>query len=556
MSLPSSDWSAFQPAYESLLAEELTAAGVPVWLERWSGLVEQLMEINGRLSRAYSENTLDVEAEARVNHLIEHVIPQWKLADNALDRKLLAVEGFVPDLETELFLRSVRVSAQIFRPENVPLEAELDRLENEYSKIVGGLVVVLDGEELTVPKAQQRLLEVDRARRESAWRAVHVSMRAVREELNALFLKIVPLRRALAKNAGLANFRDLMWLRKKRFDYSPDDCVELHASLLERVVPLTAKLMLRRQESLKLESVRPWDVSVDPLAQPPLMPFVHFSDLEAAVQRILAELNPEFAQHFASLRDGFLDLESRKGKSPGGYCDYFPVSKRPYIFMNAVGSHDDVQTLLHEAGHAIHALESANAQGLVWNFHGPMEFCEVAAMGMEMLGQPYLGRDRGGFYSSEDANRARREHLQGVVDFLPYMSVVDAFQQWLYSDAPELLTSNDLDAKWDELYQKFRPSEDWTGLEEVRASGWQRKQHIFTSPLYYVEYGIAQLGALQLWQNAQLDGVGTVQKFRAALRLGKTRGLRDLFAAAGIRLAFDADTIGDLMNLVEAKLEV
>jgi oligoendopeptidase F len=348
----------------------------------------------------------------------------------------------------------------------------------------------------------------------------------------------------------------LTWLRKKRFDYSPNDCLELHASILERVVPLTKKFMIRRQESLSIESVRPWDVSVDPLAQPPLLPFVHFSELEEAVQRILAELEPVFAQHFAYLRDGFLDLESRKGKSPGGYCDYFPVSKRPYIFMNAVGSHDDVQTLLHEAGHAIHALESANAQGLVWNLHGPMEFCEVAAMGMEMLGQPFLERDRGGFYSRADADRARREHLQGVVDFLPYMCVVDSFQQWLYADAPDHLTSSDLDAKWDELYQKFRPSEDWTGLEEVRASGWQRKQHIFTSPLYYIEYGIAQLGALQLWQNAQLDEAGTVQKFRAALRLGKTRGLRDLFEAAGIKLAFDAQTIGDLMKLVEAKLEI
>jgi oligoendopeptidase F len=176
-------------------------------------------------------------------------------------------------------------------------------------------------------------------------------------------------------------------------------------------------------------------------------------------------------------------------------------------------------------------------------------------MGMEMLGQPYLERDRGGFYSQDDANRARREHLQGTVDFLPYMSVVDAFQQWLYADAPETITSSDLDAKWDELYQKFSPGEDWTGLEEVRATGWQRKQHIFTSPLYYVEYGIAQLGALQLWRNAQQDEAGTVQKFRESLRLGKTRGLRDLFEAAGIKLAFDVETIGELMKLVEAQLE-
>ena len=555
MPLPSPDWSSFQPAYDALLAEELSAADVSGWLVRWSELEGQLQEINGRAHRAYSENTLDPEAEARVNHLIEHVIPKWKVAGNALDRKLLEVDGFVPDAQTEVFLRSVQVSAQTFRSENVPLEAELDRLENEYSKIVGGLMVVLDGEELTVAKAYQRLLEVDRDRRESAWRAVHVAMLAVREDLNDLFLKILPLRRALARNAGLANFRDLMWLRNQRFDYTPDDCATLHSSILQTVVPLALKLMRRRQESLGLEGVRPWDTVVDPLAQAPLQPFSQSSELEEASQRILGELEPAFAGHFASLRDGFLDLESRKGKSPGGYCDYFPVTKRPYIFMNAVGTHNDVQTMLHEAGHAIHAIESADAQTLVWNLHGPMEFCEVAAMGMEMLGQPYLERDRGGFYSQHDANRARREHLQGVVDFLPYMSVVDAFQQWLYADAPETITSNDLDAKWDELYREFSPSEDWTGLEEVRATGWQRKQHIFTSPLYYVEYGIAQLGALQLWRNAQQDEPGTVDQFRQSLRLGKTRGLRDLFEAAGIKLAFDVETIGELMKLVEAQLE-
>lgn len=555
MQLPSPDWSSFQPAYEALLAEELTAADVASWLERWSQLEGQLQEINGRAHRAYSENTLDPEAEARVIDLIEHVIPQWKIVDNALNRKLLEVEGFVPDAQTELFLRSVRVGVEIFRSENVPLEAELDRLENEYSKIVGGLMVMLDGEELTVPKAHQQLLEVNRDRREAAWRAVHEAMLAVREDLNDLFLKILPLRRALAQNAGLANFRELMWLRNQRFDYSPDDCETLHSSILATVVPLAVKLMRKRQKSLGLEGVRPWDTVVDPLAQAPLQPFSKSSKLEEASQRILGKLEPAFAEHFASLRDGFLDLESRKGKSPGGYCDYFPVSKRPYIFMNAVGTHNDVQTMLHEAGHAIHAIESASAQPLVWNLHGPMEFCEVAAMGMEMLGQPYLERERGGFYSQEDADRARHEHLQGTVDFLPYMSVVDAFQQWLYADAPETITASDLDAKWDELYRKFSPSEDWNGLEEVRATGWQRKQHIFTSPLYYVEYGIAQLGALQLWRNAQRDEAGTVQKFRNSLRLGKTKGLRDLFEAAGIKLAFDAETIGELMKLVEAQLE-
>jgi oligoendopeptidase F len=552
VSLP--DWLVFEPEFDALLAFDLDAAGVPGWLERWSDLESRLLELSAQVNRDYAQNSLDLGAEARFHCLIDRVVPPWKIADHALKQKLLAVSDFVPDAGTEQFVRQIRNSVEVFRPENVPLEAELDRLQTEYGKIVGALMVRLDGQDLTLPQVHQRLLELDRDRRESAWRAVHAAMLSVRDELSVLFLKILPLRRALAKNAGLANFRDLAWRTKHRFDYSPADCLELHSSVLEAVVPLALSLGLERQVSLGLESVRPWDTVVDPLVEEPLKPFASVVELEDRVEGMLGLLDPKFGIQFSGLRNGFLDLESRKGKRPGGFCDFFPVSRRAYIFMNAVGTHDDVQTMLHEAGHAFHAIESAEANRLVWNFHGPMEFCEVASMGMEMLAQPYLERQRGGFYSDADAERARREHLQGVVDFLPYMCVVDAFQQWLYSDAPADLTARDLDAKWDELYCSFRPGEDWTGLEEIRATGWQRKIHVFAYPLYYIEYGIAQLGALQLWRNGLKDEAGTVVRYRQALRCGQTRGLRELFGIAGIELAFDVQTVAGLMELVAARL--
>ena len=245
----------------------------------------------------------------------------------------------------------------------------------------------------------------------------------------------------------------------------------------------------------------------------------------------------------------------RKGKGPGGFCDFHPLSAKAYIFMNAVGTHDDVQTLLHEGGHAFHALLSHRAQSHFWNLHGPMEFCEVASMGMEMLAQPYLERVNGGFYDAEDARRARREHLlESVVKFLPHMAVVDAFQHWLYVEAPDDVMIDQINTAWADLHRRYFPDLDFAGFENARAFRWQRQSHIFTAPFYYIEYGIAQLGAVQVWQNATRDEASAVQQYRAALERGYTAGLRELFETAGLRLAFDQQHVAGLMALVREHL--
>ena len=249
----------------------------------------------------------------------------------------------------------------------------------------------------------------------------------------------------------------------------------------------------------------------------------------------------------------WLDLASRPNKAPGGFCSSFPVSQRPFIFANAVGTQDDVQTLLHEGGHAFHFMESL-WHPFVWNTSGPAEFAEVASMGMELLAAPYLERDRGGFYDEADARRAYAEQLEHIVRFLPYMAVVDAFQHWVYSAAPENVTAGDLDAKWSELWDRFMPGVDWSGLQAEKETGWHRKLHIFEIPFYYVEYGLAQLGALQVWRNALQNQSRAVADYRAALALGYTRPLPELFAAAGAKFAFDRQTVGDLMRLVTEQL--
>ncbi|MEY4531495.1 MAG: hypothetical protein RLZZ156_2216, partial [Deinococcota bacterium] len=288
----------------------------------------------------------------------------------------------------------------------------------------------------------------------------------------------------------------------------------------------------------------------------PLRPFQDVGQLIDQSSKIFSSLSPYFGEMFDTMRQKNLDLDSRKGKGPGGFCDFFNQSGEAYIFMNAVGTQDDIQTLFHEGGHAFHALESHKHQKLIWNYHGPMEFNEVASMGMEMLAMPYLEQSKGGMYTALDAKRARSDHLfDAAVVFLPYMACVDAFQHWLYVDAPEDVGIATINAKWAELYSSFLPHLDFSGIEDGMAFRWQRQSHIFTSPFYYIEYGIAQVGALQVWQNALENETMAVQKYRQALQMGGTKGLKELFETAGLTLRFDSSHLASLMQLVEAALE-
>ena len=549
------DWSTVAPHFAALANEELTAEGVGDWLSRWSELEKTLGEAGARAGRAKSEDTTNKEAEAVYLHLVQDIYPQWSIAAQALKTKLLAVPGYEPLPEHRQFLRRLRNDADLFRPDNVPIQAQLQTLANEYDKLTGPMTVRLKGEEMTLPMAEGKLLDTDRSIRETAWRAMQSRWLESRSELDALYLQMLPLRRQLAKNAGLSDYRAYMWRAMKRFDYTPDDSLAFHRAIETEVVPLAKRLLESRRAKLGLETLRPWDLTVDPESRAPLRPFTNVEELEAGTARIFAKVDPHLGEYFETFRQDYLDLDSRKGKAPGGYCSFFPKTGLPYIFMNAVGTESDVRTMLHEGGHAFHGLASSASQALLWNRGAPMEFNEVASMAMELLALPYLEKDKGGFYTPADAERARQEQLERIVMFLPYMAVVDAFQHWVYAEAPENVTAADMDAQWDQLWTRFMGGVDWTELDAERVSGWHRKLHIFTVPFYYVEYGLAQLGALQVWRNALADQADAVKRYRSALALGNTRSLPDLYAAAGARLAFDKETVGELARLVESHLE-
>jgi oligoendopeptidase F len=303
-----------------------------------------------------------------------------------------------------------------------------------------------------------------------------------------------------------------------------------------------------------VESLRPWDLEAPLPGAPALTPFANVQELEARSEAVLHHVDPAFGNYFATMRcEDLLDLENRKGKAPGGYCATFEVVKRPFIFMNAVGLADDVRTILHEAGHAFHAFESAP---LAYSQQRdvPMEFAEVASMAMELLASPYLKQSDGGFYGQEAYVRARIEHLEDMLCFWPYMAVVDGFQHWAYTHPQRATDPAQCDDAWDRLWQRFMRGQDWSGLDDERVTGWHRKLHLYGYPFYYVEYGLAQLGAVQVWRNALRDQPTAVAAYRSALALGGTRSLPELFTAAGGRFAFDIETVGEAVDLIEATI--
>ncbi len=547
------DWPTVQPHVDALLAVTLNAANVEAWLRQWSALEAVLEEAGAQIYREITENTADTAAEQRFTHFIEEIIPQAKHAEQALKQKLLALPDYVPATDAVLLLRRFRSEADLFRAENVPVESKLDGLGNQYNKIVGGMTISWQGAQETVAQATSRLQGPDRAEREAVWHGIMQRYLQERSALNDLYLAMLPLRRTVAAQAGFANYRDFRWLQLGRFDYRADDAFTFHDAIEHEVVPLATQLYQQQAARLGIERLRPWDVDADPDGEP-LQPFTEAAALETGAQHIFDQVDPVLAGYFRAMRIGYLDLASRPNKAPGAYCNGFPVSGKPYIQMNGVGTQTDVFTLLHEGGHAFHFMES-QCQPLVWNMNGPMEFCEVASMSMELLSMPYLAQDQGGFQmNAAAARRAYANKLRKIVLFLPYMAVVDAFQHWVYADAPQTVTADDLDTVWAGLWDRFLPGIDYRGLATEKATGWQRKGHIFEAPFYYIEYGLAQLGALQVWRNALTDQAQAVAAYRSALALGYTRPLPELFAAAGARFAFDRQTVGDLMALIKEQL--
>ncbi len=544
------EWNEVEGWYRQLAAAPLDERTKDEWLAAWSRLEELLTEAASRAMIAYTIDTSDKDKEAAHLRFSTEIMPKADEQSVRLARRLLE-SGLTRDgLETTL--QRFRTASEIFREENVPLFAELEELGSRYQRITGGMTASWEGEELPLPRLQPFLKSRDRATRERAYRLIAAPYVTERPAMAGLFDEMYRRRQAVAANAGFPSFRDYIFPAKFRFDYTPADCERFHDAIEASVVPAVGRALDRRRERLDLPSLRPWDLQVDPYAEPS-RPFATGAELAERALTAFERVDPALGGRFRTMIDeSLLDLDSRRNKAPGGYCDTLQFSGRPFIFMNAAGIPEDVMTLLHEAGHAFHAFE-ADRQPLVWQRHPGSEVAELASMSMELLASPYLSD--AGFYSRVEAESAELEHLEDVLITLAHIASVDAFQTWIYTsgDGGDAAAR---DAAWLRIRGRFERGVDWSGLEAERIARWYRQLHIFLYPFYYIEYGIAQIGALQVWRNAQRDRAEAVRRYREALALGATRPLPELFAAAGVRFTFDAGEIGALVALVEERMAV
>lgn len=555
-------WDSFAPYFTALQEYPLTQQNVHEWLTYWSDLSRLVWETVTWVYIEKSLDTTDVEKEQTFLDLINHVMPPAEMADQALKERLLALEPAdlgIPGMN--LVLRNLRNEADLYREENIPLQTEVSKLDNEYDKITGAMQANWDDEEKNLSQLAVFLKDKNRDTRQKAWDVMSALWLGQRENLNQIYAKMLKLRQQIAANAGFSDYRAFAFRARGRFDYTPEDCAIFHNAIEAVAVPATRRILAKRRERLGYESIRPYDwipersLLVDTFDGAALQPYKNQDELIQGGLNMFNRLDVELGRYFATMaEEGLLDLDTRPGKALGGYCSTLTVRRRPFIFMNGTGMHDDVQTLLHEAGHAFHAFETVQLP-LVWQMDAPMEFCEVASMSMELLAAPNLTQANGGFYTDTDAARARLEHLENIITFLPYMAVVDAFQHWVYTHPEEALDPANCDAAWDAQWQRFIPDMDWTGYEEVRRSGWHRKPHIFGSPFYYIEYGMASVGAMQVWRNGRQDHNAALAAYRHALSLGGTQTLPALFAAAGAEFRFDTPMLTELIGLVEQEIE-
>ena len=544
------EWSEVESWYRQLAEAPLDETTRDEWLEAWSRLEELLTEAASRAMIAYTIDTSDKEKEAAHLRFSTEIMPKADEQSVRLARRLLESGLTRDDLQTTL--QRFRTASEIFREANVPLFAELEELGSRYQRITGGMTATWDGEVLPLPRLQPFLKSRDRATRERAFRLIAAPYIAERGAMAGLFDEMYRRRQAVAANAGFATFRDYIFPAKFRFDYTPADCERFHEAVEAAVVPAVGRALQRRRERLGIATLRPWDLQVDPYAEPS-RPFTTGTELAERALVVFERVDPALGGRFRTMIDeALLDLESRRNKAPGGYCDTLQFSGRPFIFMNAAGIPEDVMTLLHEAGHAFHAFE-ADRQPLIWQRHPGSEVAELASMSMELLASPYLAE--AGFYSKVEAESAELEHLEDVLITLAHIASVDAFQTWIYTSG-EGGDASARDAAWLRIRQRFERGVDWSGLEAERIARWYRQLHIFLYPFYYIEYGIAQIGALQVWRNARRNKGEAVRRYREALALGATRSLPDLFAAAGVRFTFDAGEIGALVALVEERMDL
>ncbi|QIX60322.1 M3 family oligoendopeptidase [Hymenobacter sp. BT18] len=547
------DWAGLEAYFIELRDRAIhSAAELERWLLDRSELESVLSE---DMAWRYIRMTCDTQDQERAEafqFFVSEIEPQVAPYDHALNEKMMASE-FLPELDAaryRVFVRSVRQALEIYREANIPVKTEISTKQQQYAATVGAMTVTLHGEEMTLPRAADQLKNPNRALREEAYRAIQERRLQDAQHLDALFTELVQLRHQMARNAGFPNFRDYMFAALGRFDYSPQDCRDFHQAIRETVVPLIDDLDLERRQDLALAELRPWDLDVDVSGKAPLRPFATGEELLEKTVTVFERLDPFLADCLRTMRQmGNLDLESRKGKAPGGYNYPLDETGVPFIFMNATSSLRDVVTMLHEGGHAVHSFLTRRLP-LSADKHPPSEVAELASMSMELMSMDHWDVF---FPDAEELRRAKKTHLESVLETFPWVATIDKFQHWVYENPQH--TEAERHQCWTDIFDEFNQrTVSWKGLEGYKPYLWQKQLHLYEVPFYYIEYAMAQLGAIAVWRNFRQNPGQALEAYKRALALGYTAPIGEIYAAAGIRFDFSTDYLRTLADFVRDEM--
>ena len=547
-------WEVIRPYFEDLLARTITEKEAFIaWLQDKSEL-EAVLEEDA--AWRYIRMTIDTRDEELTNSytfFVTRIQPELAPYEDKLNKKLVEAPSYqdlVADKAYEIYFRSVRTALDLFREENIPLEAELNEKAQLFGSISAAQTIEHEGETLTMQKASMLLKETDESVRKTIFEKISARRRQDIEKLDDLYTELVGKRHQLALNAGFSNFRDYKFKSLGRFDYSKEDCYNFHKAIRDLIVPLVKEIQLGRLSKLGKDKFKPWDLEVDPEGKAPLKPFKEGNELLNGTISMFKKLDSYFADCLITMNEmGHLDLDSKAGKAPGGYNYPLYEIGVPFIFMNSVGAQRDLVTMVHEGGHAVHSFLSRDLSLTAFK-NLPSEVAELASMSMELLTMPYWNE----FYNDEaDLKRARKEQLEGILKILPWIAQIDEFQHWVYENP--IHSVKERHTKWLELSRSYGTGlTDWTGYEDMSATSWQRQLHLFEVPFYYIEYGIAQLGALGVWMNSIRDPQKAIEQYKDALRLGYTLSIPDIYSTAGVKFDFSETYLKDLADFLKAEL--